>query len=251
MARFIVLRTALDTIRFNELLTTFELSGRGDAFLINHEGIIQTPTLYQNKVFEKIPFAVPEYSDNTEIREEINTAGEPIIICSAYIPDSPYILIIVKHKDDLMKSWRETRLKLIGFLVVSITVILLAILGFSTYLVNNVYLARPASADDPARDGILQQTGLDRQTGGRGGPRDQQSAGHHQRKGRADQRSVHLYRDLSRRHQNHRPDRFGSVLGRTLRHHHQAPAEFCPAYGSHHRIDQPRQGHRRGPRFSP
>lgn len=138
---FYVLRTAIETVRFNELLTTFELSGRGDAFLINHEGIIQTPTLYQNKVFEKIPFAVPEYSDNTEIREEINTAGEPIIICSSYIPDSPYILIIVKHKDDLMKAWRATRLKLIGFLVVSVTVILLAILGFSTYLVNNVYLA--------------------------------------------------------------------------------------------------------------
>ncbi len=138
---FFVLRTAIETVRFNELLTTFELSGRGDAFLINHEGIIQTPTLYQNKVFEKIPFAVPAYSDNTEIREEINTAGEPIIICSSYIPDSPYILIIVKHKDDLMKAWRATRLKLIGFLVVSVTVILLAILGFSTYLVNNVYLA--------------------------------------------------------------------------------------------------------------
>jgi two-component system, NtrC family, sensor kinase len=138
---FYVLRTAIETVRFNELLTTFELSGRGDAFLINHEGIIQTPTLYQSKVFEKVPFSVPEYSDNTEIREEINTAGEPIIICSSYIPDSPYILIIVKHKDDLMKAWRATRLKLIGFLVVSVTVILLAILGFSTYLVNNVYLA--------------------------------------------------------------------------------------------------------------
>jgi signal transduction histidine kinase len=138
---FFVLRTAIETVRFNELLTTFELSGRGDAFLINHDGIIQTPTLYQNKVFEKVPFAVPEYSDNTEIREEINTAGEPVIICSSYIPDSPYILIIVKHKDDLMKAWRATRLKLIGFLVVSVTVILLAILGFSTYLVNNVYLA--------------------------------------------------------------------------------------------------------------
>ena len=138
---FFVLRTAIETVRFNELLTTFELSGRGDAFLINHEGTIQTPTLYQGKVFEKIPFAVPKYSANTEIREEINTAGEPIIICSSYIPDSPYILIIVKHKDELMKAWRATRLKLIGFLVVSVTVILMAILGFSTYLVNNVYLA--------------------------------------------------------------------------------------------------------------
>jgi hypothetical protein len=52
-----------------------------------------------------------------------------------------------------MKAWRATRLKLIGFLVVSVTVILLAILGFSTYLVNNVYLPI-TPAYDPARDGI-------------------------------------------------------------------------------------------------
>ncbi len=162
-----MLRTALDTTRFNELLSDFELSGRGDAFLINHEGIIQTPTLYHNKVFEKIPYTVPEYSDHTEIREEKNKAGEDIIICSAYIPDSPYILIIVKEKDELMKSWQETRFKLIGFLVVSITVILLAILGFSTYLVNSMYLLDQRRLSILHQDGIFQQTGIDRSTGRR------------------------------------------------------------------------------------
>jgi signal transduction histidine kinase len=137
---FYVLRTAIDTKRFNELLTEYELSGKGDAFLINHEGVIQTPTLYQSKVFEKAAFTVPQYSQKTEIREDKSAAGENIIICSAYIPDSPYILIIVKYKDDLMKLWKATRLMLIGFLVVSITVIFLVIVGFSTYLVNNAYL---------------------------------------------------------------------------------------------------------------
>ena len=126
---FYVLRAAIDTKRFNELLGAFELSGRGDAFFINREGIIQTPTLYHNEVFEKMPYAVPEYSEHTEIREENNATGEAVIICSAYITDSPYILVIVKEKNELMKPWRETRVNLIGFLVVSITVILLAILG--------------------------------------------------------------------------------------------------------------------------
>ncbi len=108
--------------------------------MINRDGIIQTPTLFHNEVFEKMPYTVPEYSDHTEIREERNAAGEDLIICSAYITDSPYILIIVKRKDELMKAWRATRVKLIGFLVISITVILLAILGFSTYMVNSMYL---------------------------------------------------------------------------------------------------------------
>lgn len=137
---FIFLRTAIDTKRFNELLGGFELSGKGDAFLINHAGVIQTQTLYHGEVFEKFPYPLPEYSEYTEIREEEGKAGESLIVCSAYIPDSPYILVIVKYKDELMKPWRETRIILIGFLVISITIIVIVILGVSTYMVNSMYL---------------------------------------------------------------------------------------------------------------
>lgn len=137
---FIFLRTSIDTRRFNELLSGFELSGKGDAFLINHAGVIQTQTLYHGEVFEKFPYSLPEYSDYTEIREEESKDGESLIICSGYIPDSPYILVIVKYKNELMKPWRETRIILIGFLVISITIIVIVILGVSTYMVNSMYL---------------------------------------------------------------------------------------------------------------
>jgi len=49
--------------------------------------------------------------------------------------------MIIKHKNDMMQSWHQTRLKLILFLAVSISVIILVIFAFSTYLVNNMYLA--------------------------------------------------------------------------------------------------------------
>ncbi len=137
---FFILRTAIDASRFDDFLSSLELSGRGDAFLINNSGIIQTPTLYHGKLFDKIPYAIPEYSVHTEIREEIDKAGNELIICSAFIADSPYILVIVKQKDELMKPWRSTRINLIGFLVISITVILLVIFGLVTYMVNNMYL---------------------------------------------------------------------------------------------------------------
>lgn len=137
---FFVLRTAIDTNALSELLANFELTGRGDAFLVNHAGVIQTPSRHQLKVFAQSPFPVPKYSDHTEIIEVNSESGEPVMICSAYIPDSPFILIIVKYKDDLMQPWRETRVKLIGFLIISITLILIAIVGFSTYMVNNMYL---------------------------------------------------------------------------------------------------------------
>jgi two-component system, NtrC family, sensor kinase len=136
---FYILRTAIDASRFEDFLSALQLSGRGDAFLINSSGIIQTPTLYHGNLFEQFPYPVPTYSINTEIREEVDKAGNEVIICSAFIAESPYILVIIKQKDELMKPWRNTRLKLIGFLVISVSLILLVIFGLVTYMVNNMY----------------------------------------------------------------------------------------------------------------
>ncbi|MEE4242983.1 MAG: ATP-binding protein [Desulfopila sp.] len=136
--QFYVLRTAFDTERFNGLIANFDLSGRGEAFVINQKGIIQSPSRRNAKLFEKVEFAVPPHSERTEVMD-VMINDESFLVCSAYIPDTPYILIVLKEKEELIKVWKGTRLRLIGFLVVSIVVILLVILGVSTYMVNNMY----------------------------------------------------------------------------------------------------------------
>ncbi len=138
---FYVLRSSLDTQRFIQLLSELELSGRGDAFLINAEGVLQTPTRYYGNALEPFPLAVPEYSEHTQVKEIQDAQGKSIIIGFAYIPNTPFVLMIAKFKNELMKPWRRTRLRLIGFLIASITIILIVILGVATYLVNNLYAA--------------------------------------------------------------------------------------------------------------
>ncbi len=137
---FYVLRAAVDTERFNDLLSQLEVSGQGDAFIINHEGILQTPSRYHGKVLEKISLSVPKFSEKTEVFEGRGAGAEDVIIGYAYIADSPFILMIVKKKNELMKSWQTTRMKIAGFLAVSITVILFVTLGVATYLINKIYV---------------------------------------------------------------------------------------------------------------
>ncbi|WP_373500932.1 ATP-binding protein [Desulfococcus sp.] len=138
---FYVLRSSVDTNRFILLLSELELSGRGDAFLINSQGILQTPTRYYGNVLETFSLPVPEYSERTQVQEIPGARSEPTIIGYAYIPNTPFILIIAKLKSELMKSWRQTRARLIGFLIASITIILIVIFGVATYLVNSLYAA--------------------------------------------------------------------------------------------------------------
>ncbi len=138
---FFVLRATLDTERFQEILSQVEVSARGEACLINRKGIVQTPGRYQGEVLEKSRLPVPEYALHTRVIEEATPDGQRLLVGYAYIEETPFILTIVKPKRELMEPWYHTRDQLIGFLAVSVAVILVVILGGATYLVNRIYQA--------------------------------------------------------------------------------------------------------------
>jgi len=138
---YYVLRATLDTEKFNDMLAHLEMAGEGDAFVINHQGILQTPSRFHGKVFQQISLPIPEYAPKTRVFEWETADGVPLIFGYRYIPDTPFILMVVKQKTELMKPWYNTRKELIGFLIISVTFILLVIFGGTTYLVNRIYVA--------------------------------------------------------------------------------------------------------------
>jgi len=138
---FYVFRATLDTRKFDDLLSGLEMGGQGDAFIINREGKLQTPSLYHGKVLEKSSLPVPEYAPKTRVFEEKNADGISLIIGYRYVSDTPFILMVVKHKRELMKSWQETRIELLFFLGISMLVILGVVIWMATYLVNKIFLA--------------------------------------------------------------------------------------------------------------
>ena len=138
---FYLLRATLNTEQFNDQLSQIKRSGFGDAFLINHQGVIQTPSLHHGGVLERFPLPVPDYSEQPQVLEVQDLQGNTIIMGYAYIPDSPFILLLIGQKRELMSSWLQTRLVVLAFLLVSIVLILLVILSVATRLVNNIYQA--------------------------------------------------------------------------------------------------------------
>ena len=138
---FFVLRISIDTGRLNEQLSGFELSDQGNAFIINTSGILQTPSRGHEKMFEKIDFPVPVYSDKTETVQYHASAEGDYILGYAYIPDSPFILMIVNKTGELMRSWHRTRIEMLVYVLVGIVIVLIAVTGFATYFVNRIYIA--------------------------------------------------------------------------------------------------------------
>ncbi|WP_319587364.1 ATP-binding protein [uncultured Desulfobulbus sp.] len=136
-----VLRASLDIDRLNNILSQMEVSGNGDAFLINQEGIIQTPSRHYGDVMKKFPLAVPPMADRTQVVEGQDHLGRDILTGYAYITGTPFILMVIKQKENLMQSWEAAGAKLLIFLAGSVLAIVAVVVGICTYLVNSIYQA--------------------------------------------------------------------------------------------------------------
>ncbi|MCG6893433.1 MAG: two-component sensor histidine kinase [Desulfobacteraceae bacterium] len=142
LGNFYVLRATVDMNRLNELLLNLEVAGEGDVFLINREGVLQTPSQNHGNVLERIDLPVPGYAEHSQVQEHMGKDGRNLIIGYAYInPQTSFILMIVKDKARLMEPWKKSRWKLAGFTIGSLMLIVIVILGGTTFLVNQIYLS--------------------------------------------------------------------------------------------------------------
>jgi two-component system NtrC family sensor kinase len=103
------------------------------------KGVLQTPTLYHGDVLETISLPIPEFASETRVFQWVTQMKEPpghrLPVHHGY----PFILMVVKQKQELMKAWDNTRRKLIGFLAISVAFILFVILWGATFLVNRIF----------------------------------------------------------------------------------------------------------------
>lgn len=138
--RFYVLRATLDAGSINDLFSGLEVGGAGDVFIANRDGVLQTRSREFGQVLEQMGLDVPEYSERSEVKI-LPSAGGELIMGYAYIPETSFILVIIKHKELLMAPWNHSRMQIIAILVTSSLIILLVVLSGTTFLVNQIYLA--------------------------------------------------------------------------------------------------------------
>ncbi|UCD87965.1 MAG: two-component sensor histidine kinase [Desulfobacterales bacterium] len=138
---FAILRATIDTDRFNSLISSLDLRPFTDAFVINHEGVLQTPSRFHGNTLEKIKLPVPPNTTTTQVLEVQDNKGQPLIMGYAYIEETPFVFLVLKHEKELMKGVAKLRRNLGLFLALSLGLILVVILGAATHLVNRIYEA--------------------------------------------------------------------------------------------------------------
>jgi signal transduction histidine kinase len=144
---FFVLHAALDAQTFNELIAQFAVGEKTDTFVINREGVLQTPSRFYGSVFSKIPSRIPDYSPKAQVFESKNDNNERAVIGYAYIPETPFILMIVKQQGELIQPWYKTGWAFTGILATSILMILLVTLAVASHLVDQIHQADQERVD--------------------------------------------------------------------------------------------------------
>jgi two-component system NtrC family sensor kinase len=135
---FYILRATIDSdILYRQILSQ-RMSPASDMFLINHSGILQTPSRYHGNVLEKCPLPVPPYSPESEVIEDVDAEGNPYVLGYAYIENSPFILMEAIQPQFFMRSWLVVRNNLLLFLGISAVIILAVVIWGSYYMVGRI-----------------------------------------------------------------------------------------------------------------
>ena len=135
---FYILRATIDAKMLSEQILTAGVNSTDDVFLINREGILQSPSRHYGETLIEIPLSVPHFSTSPEVTELSDSDGRTIFMSSAFIKDSPFVLILVQPAEETMGRWFSLRSELVGFLVFSAGLILAVILWGSGQFVRRM-----------------------------------------------------------------------------------------------------------------
>jgi signal transduction histidine kinase len=144
---FFVLHAVLMPEQLTLSIAQIDVGAKGDLFIINHKGVLQTPSLYYGPIYKKLSLAVPQYSPKARVFESIDDKKNRIVIGYAHIPDTPYILMMVQPQSERIQPWYKTTWAFSAILAASIITILLVTLGVATHLVNQIHEADQERVD--------------------------------------------------------------------------------------------------------
>jgi two-component system NtrC family sensor kinase len=143
--QFFVLRATLETERLIQTLSSYKTGEHTDIFLVNRNGLLQTPSQFYEGDAYHVDITLPAYSDRTKAMMSTDRNGQPIVIGYAFIDTNivptSFVLMVVKQKTGMMKIWLDLRANIYWFLSVSAVVISLVIVLTASFMVNKMFEA--------------------------------------------------------------------------------------------------------------
>jgi two-component system, NtrC family, sensor kinase len=135
---FHVLRATVDMETLNRLIYLPRTPHSEDIFVVNREGILQTPSQQHGSLLESATIQVPSFSPTPEVLENYPGLDTNSILGFSYIENTPFVLMITQHSRNLLTMWVSAQTELLVFLVISVILIMIVALWSSTRMVRQI-----------------------------------------------------------------------------------------------------------------
>jgi len=131
-----VIRATIDTDAINRLVTSLVVQSSWDAFIINLDGILQTPSRRYGAVLGSVPLFGQLYGSSGEVEEFEDESGQALVVTYVPIERSPFTLVLLSGRDIFNAGLMSPRRDLLVILAISVLLILAVVIWGSNYMVN-------------------------------------------------------------------------------------------------------------------
>jgi len=133
-----ILRATIDTEMFNNLIVSMGLDPASDAFIINRSGVFQTSSRFYGQVLDKFPLPLPPISYDPNVLEMTDHQGQEILLAYTYFVSPSFILVAVKPRGEVLRSWYTLKTELFFIFVASVVVIFLVVFKLTDMFVKRI-----------------------------------------------------------------------------------------------------------------
>lgn len=133
-----ILRATIDTEMFNNLIVSMGLDPASDAFIINRSGVFQTSSRFYGQVLDKFPLPLPPISYDPNVLEMTDHQGREILLAYTYFVSPSFILVAVKPRGEVLRSWYTLKTELFLIFVASVVAILLVVFKLTDMFVKRI-----------------------------------------------------------------------------------------------------------------
>ncbi len=139
-----ILRATLDTERLIQKLASYKTGGHADIFLVNREGVLQTPSVRFGPIFSKTGLDVASVDQHVIVEFNATPDGRADILfgrtaISTNLTDTPFVLVVQKEKQRMMHIWLKLRRSINWTVGVCVFLIVVVVTMASTLMANKLY----------------------------------------------------------------------------------------------------------------
>jgi signal transduction histidine kinase len=135
------LRAIINTDSLNKLIDRLTTGASEDIFLLNRQGILQTPSSFFGAPLTPIQLPAPEATQEASLFETRDRAGNPLIVGQILIPQTPFTLMVIQPKETPLQTWYKTPRAFMWILALSVLLIFAVTIGMATWLVDQMHKA--------------------------------------------------------------------------------------------------------------